>query len=77
MAIYGGLGISQALFNFFMGAMFVSLTYYTSQWLHKVSIFIFGCLLVIKVTSPQAVIERVLHAPMSFFETTVSSEFVC
>lgn len=36
MGIYAGLGVSQALFNFFMGAMFALLTYYASQRLHKV-----------------------------------------
>ncbi|KIM84372.1 hypothetical protein PILCRDRAFT_96946 [Piloderma croceum F 1598] len=52
MGIYGGIGVSQAVVNFTMGAMFALLTYYASQRLHK------------------AAIERVMHAPMSFFETT-------
>lgn len=39
MGVYSGLGISQALSNFFMGAMFASLTYYASQRLYKVSFF--------------------------------------
>jgi hypothetical protein len=38
MTIYAGLGVSQAIFYFFMGAMFAILTYYTSQRLHKVSL---------------------------------------
>jgi hypothetical protein len=37
MGIYGGIGVSQALVNFSMGAMFALLTYYASQRLHKVS----------------------------------------
>ena len=37
MSVYAGLGVSQAIFYFFMGAMFALLTYYASQRLHKVS----------------------------------------
>jgi hypothetical protein len=37
MGIYAGIGVSQAIFNFSMGAMFALLTYYASQRLHKVS----------------------------------------
>lgn len=52
MAIYAGLGVSQAFWTFLSGAMFASLSYFASKRLH------------------QAAIERVLHAPMSFYETT-------
>ncbi|KDR78881.1 hypothetical protein GALMADRAFT_244520 [Galerina marginata CBS 339.88] len=52
MGIYAGLGASQALFMFVMGATFALLTYFASQSLHKLAI------------------KRVMHAPMSFFETT-------
>jgi hypothetical protein len=37
MGVYASIGVSQAIFNFFMGAMFALLTYYASQRLHKVS----------------------------------------
>ncbi|KAF7976598.1 hypothetical protein HWV62_6090 [Athelia sp. TMB] len=52
MGIYAGLGVSQAIFAFAMGASFALLTYYASQRLHRASI------------------ERVMHAPTVFFETT-------
>ncbi|KAF8150782.1 ABC transporter [Crassisporium funariophilum] len=52
MGIYAGLGVSQAIASFLMGATFAMLTYFASQRLHKDSI------------------KRVMHAPMSFFETT-------
>ncbi|OSD06330.1 P-loop containing nucleoside triphosphate hydrolase protein [Trametes coccinea BRFM310] len=52
MGIYAGLGVAQAVFFFFMGATFATLTYFSSKALHRAAIF------------------RVMHAPMSFFETT-------
>ena len=72
MGIYAALGVGQAVAAFLMGAAFALLTYFASQRLHKVG------------DNPhkyqsyplnilcQGSIKRVMHAPMSFFETTVS-----
>lgn len=74
MGIYAGLGASQALGFFFMGMMFAFLTYFASRQLHRVST---GQAPLCQVTPDmfialfQDAIERVMHAPMSFFETTV------
>ncbi|KAF8907317.1 ABC transporter [Gymnopilus junonius] len=38
MGIYAGLGVSQALFSFVMGATFALLTYFASQSLHRAAI---------------------------------------
>ncbi|KZP02968.1 hypothetical protein FIBSPDRAFT_769650 [Athelia psychrophila] len=38
MGVYAGLGVSQAIFSFAMGASFALLTYYASQSLHRMAI---------------------------------------
>jgi hypothetical protein len=54
-----------------MGASFAYLTFFASQTLHKVRcVGILACTKVL-LTSIQMAIQRVMHAPMSFFETTV------
>lgn len=69
MGIYAGLGIAQAIGFFLMGLMFSFLTYYASQELHRVR-RIHRCR-DLTADSVQTSIKRVMHAPMSFFETTV------
>lgn len=69
MGIYAGLGIAQAIGFFLMGLMFSFLTYYASQELHRVR-RVHRCQNMI-TDSVQTSIKRVMHAPMSFFETTV------
>jgi hypothetical protein len=73
MGIYAALGVSQAFFSFLTGVMFALLTYFASRRLHKVlyreafseveTKLIFFCF--------QDAINRIMHAPMSFFDTTV------
>ena len=70
MAIYATLGVSQALGLCVMGGTFAFFTYFASQSLHKVCpLAATGCCF---HTPLQDAIERVMHAPMSFFDTTVS-----
>lgn len=74
MGIYAALGVSQAITFFMMGSLFAMLTFIASKKLHNVShLTTFS-----RQRSPftrvilQDALNRVMYAPMSFFETTVS-----
>lgn len=72
MGIFAALGVSQAFWFFTCGAMFAVLSYFASKTLQYVR----SCLIISFVNpcvDSREAIERVMHAPMSFFETTVSS----
>ncbi|ELU39833.1 canalicular multispecific organic anion transporter 1 [Rhizoctonia solani AG-1 IA] len=56
MGIYAGLGAAQAISIFAMGALFALMSFYASVSLHRVS----------------GAMKRLMHAPMSFFDTTVT-----
>jgi hypothetical protein len=75
MGIYAALGLAQALAFFLMGSMFALFTYFASQRLHRVRSEILSLSEVLK--SRQDAIDRVMHAPMSFFETTVLARLLC
>ena len=45
MGIYAGLGVSQAVAAFLMGAAFALLTYFASQTMHKVRSLAFNMVL--------------------------------
>jgi ABC-type multidrug transport system fused ATPase/permease subunit len=51
MGIYAGLGVSQAIGTFMIGAILAFISFFASQTLH------------------QAALTRVMHSPMSFFDT--------
>lgn len=79
MGIYAALGVGQALTAFFMGLMFSLVVYSASQRLHHVRPHRFFCVVrnirkadmgLLSVLYWQDAINRVMHAPMSFFETT-------
>lgn len=75
MGIYAALGVGQALTAFFMGIMFSLIVYSASQRLHHVGPLSLGGLsgYITKMFAAdvaQNAINRVMHAPMSFFETT-------
>ncbi|KAG6334059.1 hypothetical protein ID866_5033 [Astraeus odoratus] len=69
MAIYTSLGVAQALTMFFVDAIISVLTYYASQNLYEVRLPVWYQPTGTAHTIQRA-IRHVLHAPMSFFETT-------
>jgi len=75
MGIYAAFGVAQAVSMFLIGSSFAVLTYFASQRLHKVGgrVFLSPGGLIFLISLVQDAIERVMHAPMSFFETTVNN----
>jgi hypothetical protein len=72
MGIYAGLGIAQAFTGFLNGTIIAFIVYSASKRLHHVGSAC-TCLSLFHLTSWKDAISRVMHSPMSFFETTVST----
>lgn len=66
MGVYASLGVAQAIGFFLLGAVLSFMTYFASKGLHKASS---NLIKVNNSNKPQAALKRILHSPMSFFDT--------
>ena len=71
MGIYAMLGIAQAVTTFFSGTIIAFLIYSASRRLHHVGSLCVPSILPHLIFLKDDAISRVMHSPMSFFETTV------
>jgi hypothetical protein len=70
MGIYATLGVAQAFTGFLNGTIIAFVVHSASKRLHHVGSPCMDCSLY-RLTSCKDAISRVMHSPMSFFETTV------